>query len=139
MTCTEAEDLLLESLDDVLPVEIRRGLDLHVASCAGCGAFATRMRSLDVQLSQLLVPPPTPPLAAAVHVRQRRERLDGLAASLPDIIHVAGCTLATVASALLLPVEASITLAAGAGFTAISYIVLALIRSSMESAELPDW
>ena len=47
--------------------------------------------------------------------------------------------MATLLSAALLPVEASITLAIGITFTCFSYVVMALVRSSLEAAEQPDW
>src|SRR5215213_3806183 len=118
MTCVEAEALLIESLDDAPAIDVRRALDLHVASCAGCAAFAATMRAVDVQLSTALAPLPAPPsIAAAVSRQQRRERFDAFRDTLPDVIHFAGCGTATLLAAAFLPVEASLTLAVGAAVT----------------------
>lgn len=140
MTCVEAEDLLLEALDDAPAVDVRRALDLHVTSCASCAAFAASMRAMDVRLSAALPPLPAPAsIAAAVRLRQHRERFDALRDNLPDIIHFAGCGAATVLSAALLPVEASVTLAVGVAVTCFTYVVMAVVRSSLEAADQPDW
>ena len=140
MTCDQAEQLLFESFDDVLAVDPRRALDRHLTSCPACAALAAQLRAVDARLSAAL-PPVTAPASIAAAVRQqvRRERLTALRDSLPDIIHFSGCTVATLLSAALLPVEASITVAIGITFTCFSYVVMALVRSSLEAAEQPDW
>ena len=69
----------------------------------------------------------------------RKDRAATLADSIPDVIHLAGCAAATLVSAALLPVEASITLAAGAAFTCITYVGMAVVRWSLEVIEQPDW
>ena len=56
MTCAQAEEYLLESLDAPLPVEVRRAVDLHVSSCAGCGALATGLRAVELELVAALPP-----------------------------------------------------------------------------------
>ena len=140
MTCAQAEDHLLESIDERLPADVQRAMDRHVASCAACGTFAARLRAVDAQLVAAL-PPLTAPDAIAVGVRRqvRKDRAATLADSLPDVIHLAGCAAATLVSAALLPVEASITLAAGAAFTCFTYVVMAAVRWSLELVEQPDW
>ena len=52
---------------------------------------------------------------------------------------ISGCTVATLLSAALLPVEASVTLAIGITFTCFTYVVMAIVRSSLEAVEQPDW
>jgi anti-sigma factor RsiW len=140
MTCAEAEDQLLDSLDGRLPDQIRRALDGHVAGCARCAAFAMRMQAVDEGLVAALPPPAVPPsIAAQVRTRARRERLSAIGESLPDIIHLAGCGIATVLSAVLLPIEAPITVAAGLALTSATYVVMALVRWSLEAVDQPDW
>ena len=140
MSCADVEEHLLDSLDERLPAGTRRAVDLHLASCVQCAAFAAQMRALDLQLASALPPLPAPPsIAAGVAARQRQERRAELAGSLPDIIHLTGCGVATLLSALLLPVEASVTLAAGIAFTCFTYVVMAIVRSSLEAADQPEW
>ena len=140
MTCCEAEELLLESLDDPLTVQAGRSLDGHVAGCAACTAFAARLRSVDTALTAALAAPPLSPLLApAIRTRQRQERRSATAGSLPDFVHMGGCTVATVLSAALLPVESSITLGVGLVFTCVSYVAMVIVRSSLEASEQPDW
>jgi anti-sigma factor RsiW len=140
MTCAQAEEHLLESIDEPLPADVQRAMDRHVASCPACATFAARLRALDTQLVAAL-PPLTAPesIVTAVHRQMRKDRAATLADSLPDVIHLAGCAVATVVSAALLPVEAPITLAAGAAFTCFTYVVMAVVRWSLELVEQPDW
>jgi len=140
MTCAQAEEHLLESIDERLPADVQRAMDLHLASCTACGTFAARLRAVDAQLVAAL-PPLTAPdsIAAGVRRQVRKDRAAALTDSLPDVIHLAGCAAATLVSAALLPVEASITLAAGAAFTGFTYVVMAAVRWSLELVEQPDW
>ena len=140
MTCHEAEELLLESFDEPPVAVVRRALDAHVAGCRACSAFAARLRAVDAELAAVLTPPAVPEsLSAGVRTRVRRERIAALAESLPDIIHLAGCGVATVVSAALLPFDAPITIAAGLGFTCVTYVFMAAVRWSIESLNQPDW
>jgi hypothetical protein len=140
MTCQEAEDLLLESFDEAPAPVLRRALDAHVAGCHGCSAFAAQLRAVDVELAAVLQPPAVPAsLAPGIHARVRRERIAALAENLPDLIHLAGCGAATVVSAALLPFDAPITVAAGLGFTCVTYVFMALVRWSIETTTDPDW
>ena len=140
MTCAQAEEHLLESIDDPLPADVQRAIDRHVASCAACATFAARLRALDTQLAAAL-PPLTAPESIAVGVRRkvRKGRVSTLSDNLPDVIHLGGCAAATLVSAALLPVEAPTTLAAGAAFTCFTYVVMAVVRWSLELVEQPDW
>jgi len=140
MICADVEEHLLESIDEPLPAAIRQAVDLHLGSCGHCAAFSATMRALDLQLAAAIPPVAAPPsIAAGVVARQRREKREALAGSLPDIIHLTGCAVATLLSALLLPVEAPVTLAAGAAFTCFTYVAMAIVRSSLEAVEQPDW
>jgi hypothetical protein len=140
MTCQDAEELLLESFDEAPAPVLRRALDAHVAGCRECSAFAAQLRVVDTELAAVLTPPAVPAsLAPGIHARVRRERIAALAENLPDIIHLAGCGAATVASAALLPFDARITIAAGIGLTCITYVFMALVRWSIETTGQPDW
>ena len=140
MTCHEAEELLLEALDDALAVPVRRALDGHLATCARCAAFAVDMRTVDAALMAALPQPVVPPsIAVNVRTRVRRERRAAFRESLPDLVHLAGCSVATSIAAALLPIDATVTIAAGVAFTCVSYMCLAVVRWSLESIEQPDW
>ena len=140
MTCHEAEELLLEALDDALAAPVRRALDGHLATCARCAAFAVDMRTVDAALMAALPQPVVPPsIAVNVRTRVRRERRAAFRESLPDLIHLAGCSVATSIAAALLPIDATATIAAGVAFTCVSYMCLAVVRWSLEAADQPDW
>jgi anti-sigma factor RsiW len=140
MNCAQAEEYLLESMDEPLHGDMRRALDRHVSTCASCATFAARLRAVDAQLVAALPPIAAPEsIATGVRRQQRRDRASALTDSLPDVIHLAGCGAATIVSAALLPVEASVTLAAGVAFTCFTYVVMAVVRWSLEAVEQPDW
>lgn len=140
MTCLEAEELLLEAMDNALGAPVRRALDGHLATCARCAAFAVDMRTVDAALMAGLPQPVVPTsIAANVRTRVRRERRAAFRESLPDLVHLAGCSVATSIAAALLPIDATVTIAAGVAFTCVSYMCLAVVRWSLESIEQPDW
>ena len=140
MTCAQAEEHLLESIDEPLAADVRRAVDRHVSSCASCATFAAQLRAVDAQLVAALPPMAAPEsIAMGVRRQQRRDRASTLTDSLPDVIHLAGCGAATILSAALLPVEAPVTLAAGVAFTCFTYVVMAVVRWSLEAVEQPDW
>lgn len=140
MTCCEAEEHLLESFDDPLPDDVRRAVDGHLAICTHCTAFAASLRATDAGLAAVLRPAPAPAsIAVGVRARVRQERRSALRESLPDLIHVTGCSIATLLCAAVLPVEAHLTIAAGVGFTCVTYVFMAAVRWSLESIEQPDW
>jgi hypothetical protein len=140
MTCQEAEELLLESFDEPAAPSVRRALDAHVAGCRGCSAFAAQLRAVDAELAAVLKLPAVPAsLAPGIRARVHRERITALAENLPDIIHLAGCGVATVVCAALLPLDTPITIAAGLGFTCVTYVFMAFVRWTIEAAGQPDW
>jgi hypothetical protein len=140
MTCAQAEGHLLDSIDEPLAAAEQRAVDLHLSSCDGCREFAAQLHAVDAQLS-LALPPVTAPasIADAVHRQQRDDKRAALRDSLPDVIHLTGCAAATILSAAFLPVEAPVTVAAGIAFTCFTYLVMAIVRSSLDAVEQPDW
>ena len=139
MTCREAEEHLLESFDDALAGDVRRALDGHVATCAGCTAFAAGLQAADAQLTAALPPAPPPAsIAVTVRARVRRERRAAIRESLPDLIHLTGCSVVTVLCAALLPIQSMVTIAAGVGFTCLTYGCMAAVRWSLEALEQPE-
>lgn len=140
ITCLDAEEHLLEALDGRLPDDVRLALDHHLSTCAHCTDFAARLRAVDAQLADALRPTPPPAsIAMTVRARVRREHQAAVRESLPDLIHLAGCTATTLLSAALLPIDASVTIAAGVGVTCVTYVGMAVMRWSLESIEQPDW
>ena len=72
---------------------------------------------------------------ASLRRQIRRDTLRVWADSLPDKVHFASCGLATVLGAIFVPLHATAILAAGAGATVITYLLMAEIRNSLESSE----
>ena len=140
MNCAQAEEYLLDAIDERLPADVRRAVDRHVASCAACATFAAQLHAVDTQLSAALPSIAAPAsIAEGVRRQQRADRRAALVDGLPDLIHLAGCGIATVLSAALLPIDPQVTLAAGVAVTGFTYVVMAVVRSSLESVDQPDW
>jgi anti-sigma factor RsiW len=144
MNCDQAEELLFESYDVELKFRAAdvssETLQRHLATCDACSELAAQLRVVDARLSAVLRPITAPAsIAAGVRRHQRQERQARVRESLPDIIHLAGCGAATLLSALLLPVEISLTISVGITFTGLTYMALALMRSSLDAAEQTDW
>ena len=55
--------------------------------------------------------------------------------SLPDVAHLAGCGFAIILLLLVMPQHSRTVLLAGAGFTAVTYFLQAVLRSSLENLE----
>ena len=140
MTCTQVEEYLLESIDEPLAGDVRRAVDRHVASCAACGSFAAQLRDIDAQLSSALPPISAPPsIVEGLRRQQHADRVTAFTETLPDVIHLAGCAIATVLSAALLPIDPPVTLTAGVAVTCFTYVVMVIVRSSLEAVDQPDW
>jgi len=140
MNCREAEELLLDSLDERVPDHVRRVLEGHLSTCTSCSAFAASARAVDAQLTAALLPAvPPPSIATNLRTRIRRERRTAFNENLPDLIHLTGCGVSTILCAALLPVDPTVSLAAGVGFTCVSYVFMAVVRWSLEAAGQPDW
>ena len=60
MACAEYEDRILEWQEASLPAAERRGVEGHLAGCAGCRQFAEELKHLDAALVRTLQAPRLP-------------------------------------------------------------------------------
>jgi anti-sigma factor RsiW len=44
LSCREVVEMVTDYLEDALPPEVRLWVELHLATCAGCGAYLDQMR-----------------------------------------------------------------------------------------------
>ena len=70
MNCNECEELILETLDTLLPENQRAELQAHVATCPSCRQFQRAQLRLDTALVRSLQPPSLPPDFSARVLRQ---------------------------------------------------------------------
>ena len=134
--CARIQDELLDSLDEPVSPAVRQAIDDHLVVCPVCAAFATKQQELDQQiLSNLHAPALSPSFRPALRQRIRQERLRVWFDALPDLVHIGGCTVVTCASALLLPVDATIVLGTGATLTIGSYAMMAVLRSALDDSD----
>ncbi len=138
MNCEEARETLLDSLIEPAGAEVQLLMGDHLAGCEACRRFAGVQRSIDARLTATV---PAVSLSAGFR-SSLRERLDhrqgpSWPESLPDIAHLAGCAVGIVLLLLILPQYSRTVLLAGSGFTAVTYFVQAVVRSSVDRLE-PD-
>jgi hypothetical protein len=134
MDCRQAQDELLELLDERPSVNIPERMNAHLAVCPGCTAFVARQRALDARFGAILTPPElSASFRATVKKRIRRESPRIWPDALPDIVHFASCAAATVVCAALLPFAAAPVLAAGGTATVITYLLITAARIWFEA------
>src|SRR5213593_488816 len=96
MDCQEAQESILESLVEPLGAERRRAMDNHIATCGTCRSFAEIQLVLDARLAAAV---PTVRLSAgfrtSLRKRIRRDPVSAWPDFLPDLAHLAGCSVAT--------------------------------------------
>lgn len=139
MHCDDIQEAILESFDEAPAPELRRQIDAHVSGCAACAAFARRQARLDATLSVALQPPASSPAFRSTLQRTiRRDTLRAWFEALPDLVHFISCGAATLACAVVLPLDTAVVLATGTIGTAFSYMALTVLRDSFDAAEQPD-
>jgi len=138
MDCERAQDEILEACDTARPAEVQAAVAAHVADCADCAAFARKQRTLDRQLTSMLVSLQlTPRVRAAVRERVRGERQLFWSDLLPDLVHFASCGIVMVIGLVWLPISAPVVLSLGAIGTVLTHAALMAFHESLDAAD--DW
>ncbi len=136
MTCHEAQEAVLASLDETLSALETAGLEAHLSGCDDCRDFRAAQVEMDRELSAALPPPElTPGFRAALRKQIRREPTRPWPDLLPDILHVGGCVVATLICALTAPVPIHVTITTGTLVTAASYLLQIACRAALEEVE----
>lgn len=136
MSCEEAQETLLDSLDGPIAVEVYLAMEDHIASCEACRRFDQVQRSLDSRLAAALpVMSLSPGFRSSLRMRLNDHQSSTWPESLPDIAHLAGCALAMALLLLVMPQYSRAVLLAGTGFTLVTYFLQAVLRSSLEKLE----
>ena len=136
MDCRSVEEAILDSLENAGAASVDREIDMHLAGCPACTAFAARQQSVDAQLSRILAPPALSlGFRKALRKRIRREAMQLWADSLPDKVHFLSCGFATVMCAILMPFHPAVVLSIGTAATVVTYVLMTAVRNFFESAE----
>jgi predicted anti-sigma-YlaC factor YlaD len=134
MDCRQAQDEILNRLDEGSSVNIPGSIDEHLATCPACTAFAASQAALDTRFAAILTPPElSASFRSTLRSRIRRESPTLWPDALPDIVHFASCATATVLCAILLPFAAGPVLAAGATATVMTYLLITAARIWLEA------
>ncbi|MGH9427475.1 MAG: anti-sigma factor family protein [Terriglobia bacterium] len=136
MTCQAAQELILESLDCRIDEEQQTNLESHIAQCEICRCFQEAQLVLDGALAEHYV---APQLSAAFKAKLARkisaEKRHALQEWIPDVLHLGGGIVATVACFLWLPVSPAAVLTVGVALTFVSYVVQTIFRFWLEDLE----
>jgi hypothetical protein len=137
LKCEDAQRALLGVFDEQDVAALEPAVAAHLERCPQCAEIAAEQRELDVTLTAALAPPRlSPSFRAALY-----DKLDAAAPSsksdaLPDILHLASCAILTAVSASLLPDHTPIIVATGTIATVMSYLMLAVMRNSLDERAL---
>jgi hypothetical protein len=135
MNCEEARQALLDLLAGSISDE-SRALENHIANCDACRQFAEIQRTLDVRLTAAVpVISLSPGFRSSLRQKLPVHAVSDWPESLPDLAHLIGCALAMVLLLLLVPQYSRTIVLAGAGFTALTYFLQAVLRSYLERME----
>ena len=136
MDCQQAQESILESLVEPLGAEQREAMDNHIATCGTCRSFAEIQRVLEARLAAAV---PAARLSAGFRTslkeRMRRDPVSAWPDFLPDLAHLAGCSVATGVSVFLLPLPASYVILASAAFTGLTFFLQSVLRASLDGLE----
>src|SRR6266478_6574197 len=136
MDCRETQESILESLVEPLGDDRRRAMENHLAICGACRGFAEIQRALDARLVAA-----TPDVRLSADFRRslrekiRRDSVWAWPDFLPELAHLAGCSVATGVSVFVLPLPAGSVIVAGAVFTVVTYFLQTVLRTSLEELE----
>jgi predicted anti-sigma-YlaC factor YlaD len=136
MNCEQARQTILESFDGPIRAELHHAIDNHVATCEACRRFAEVQQMLDARLTEAL---PPAYLGARFRTSLRRKLAEPAtprwSESLPDVAHLGGCAAGIIVLLFLMPKYASTVLLDGAGVTAVTYFLQAVLRRLLERQE----
>jgi hypothetical protein len=91
MDCRSVEEAILDSLENAGTAGVQRQIDVHLAGCPACTAFAARQQSVDAQLGGMLVPPELSPVFAKLYGNGSAGRQCAVGESLPDKVRYLSC------------------------------------------------
>jgi predicted anti-sigma-YlaC factor YlaD len=135
MNCEEARTILLDSLAGSILAQSDL-MEGHLATCKTCRQFAEVQRSLDARLTAAApFVSLSPKFRSSLQTRINERHPWKWPEYLPDVAHLTGCVLAIALLLLLMPQFFRTILLAGTGFTAVTYFLQAVLRSSLERLE----
>ena len=136
MDCQKAQESILASLVEPLEAGRREAMENHLAACGACRRFAEVQRALDARLA-VAVPAAclSAGFRASLRERIRRDPVSAWPDFLPELAHLAGCSIAVALSVFLLPLPAGNVILAGVAFTGLTYFLQTVLRTSLEEPE----
>jgi len=135
MECSKVQEWILESLDERDGAR-ESAVEKHLAGCEDCRRFLAAQADLDSLLGEAF-----PPAQLSDGFRlELRKRLRAQPAArwpevLPDLAHLAGCTIGVALWSFLAPWSPGTNLLSGAAFTVVTFFAQAVLRSSLEQAD----
>jgi len=131
MNCKQARGILLGSFTGPVLGEVQLLTEDHIASCEACRWFAEVQQTLDARLTAGVRPVSlSAGFRSTLRRRLAQRSVPSWPESLPDVAHLVGCALGTALLMVVVPQYSRTVLLAGSGFTAVTYFVQAVVRSS---------
>ena len=133
------KDKILDSFDRSEAEKVSPEVEAHLADCSDCATFARKQATIDTCLIALLVPSEISDkfgveLFEKISLNRRRLFSDVL----PDVLHFVTCAITTIICVFVLPIAASNVFAAGIITTSLTYMLMAMIRDSIQDAGRSD-
>jgi hypothetical protein len=136
MDCHSAQECLLDSFVEAIPDDRRLVMENHIATCEVCGPFALAQQVLETRLAAAVSSESlSPGFRRSLKERICRNSESIWSDSLPDLAHLVGCALAIALLLVLLPQYSRMLAVVGSGFTAVTYFLQAVLRTSLEASE----
>jgi hypothetical protein len=139
MNCEECKDKILDLFDRAGAEKVSLNAEAHMAVCTDCAAFMRKQTTIDTRLAALLIPPEMSDqfeTELLKEIRQNRKRCNSEV--LPDVVHFATCAVATIVCAFVLPIAAPNVFAAGIITAFLTYVLMTMIRDSLQDAGQRD-
>jgi predicted anti-sigma-YlaC factor YlaD len=139
MDCHQAQEEILDSLEETSSSVIQRKIDAHTVECLDCVAFTASQKRLDAYLTAMLRPPEMSPAFRSILLKRiRQDKMRSWTEVLPDIVHFVSCAVATVLCAVLLPFGVAVVFGVGTIAALLTYVPLTMIRDSFHDGEAPS-
>ena len=133
MDCLEAQQQILEALDESYTSGDPFDLNHHLRECEACLKFFELQSSLDRRLTTSITAPAlSPTFRKSLAKKVRGEPLSAWPEFLPDAAHIAGCACAIVFCLAVLPFPPATVIVAGGAITLATYLLQSAIIGSLE-------
>ncbi len=136
MNCDDARQIVLSSLNELVPAERVREMENHLLNCDACREFAYSQHLLDLRLAAAMPAVSlSPRFRTSMMRRIYRDSTTVWSDFLPDIAHLVGCAFALALLVFLLPFPPGRVIFIVTIFTGTTYLLQGALRSPTDGFE----